>query len=151
VTERFECDFGEPFDVAIANSVFTHLPLNHIRLCLHQLSFAMRPGGRFFATFFEVPASAPYSDSHEQRFRTTWPERDAYHYRAADLRWAAQSVADWRTRYLGDWGHPRGQMMMQFELRSAAGQRPEWELAARTIGREAKRRAGRLRDLRPGR
>jgi hypothetical protein len=61
---------------------------------------------------------APYDLSVKQVLRTTWPERDPYHYRREDLRWAAVSVADWQVRYIGKWGHRRGQRMMQFTLRS---------------------------------
>jgi hypothetical protein len=31
-TDRFDNDFGVAFDVAIAQSVFTHMPLNMMRL-----------------------------------------------------------------------------------------------------------------------
>jgi hypothetical protein len=44
-----------------------------------------------------------YSEPVEQVVRTTWPERDPFHYRLEDMRWAAVSVADWRVRYLGHW------------------------------------------------
>jgi hypothetical protein len=96
------------FDSAIAQSVFTRLPLNHIRLCLFQLSRVMAPGGRFFATFFEAPASTPYDHRMQQVVRKTWPERDPSRYRRDDLRWAAETVADWSVRYIGDWGSPQG-------------------------------------------
>ena len=36
-TDRFDCDFGVQFDFAIAQSLFTHIPLNDIRLCLVRL------------------------------------------------------------------------------------------------------------------
>lgn len=114
VTDRFECDFGVVFDFAIAQSLFTHLPLNHIRLCLYRLAGVMAPGARFFATFFEAPETTPYDGSVRQTMHTTWPERDPYHYRRDDLRWAAETVADWDVRYIGEWGHPKGQRMMEF-------------------------------------
>jgi SAM-dependent methyltransferase len=120
VTDRFECDFGVAFDFAIAQSVFTHLPLNHIRLCLYQLSRVMALGGRFYATFFEAPPQTPYDRRVQQVVRKTWPERDPYHYRRDDLRWAAETVADWNARYIGDWGHRRGQRMIEYTLRSRA-------------------------------
>ena len=45
MTDRFDCDFGVDFDMAIAQSLFTHISLNHIRLCLHRVAKVMRPGG----------------------------------------------------------------------------------------------------------
>jgi len=149
VTDRFECDFGVAFDYAIAQSVFTHLPLNHIRLCLFQLSRVMAPGGRFFATFFEAPASTPYDRRVKQVVRNTWPERDPFHYRRDDLRWAAETVADWDVKYIGDWGHRRGQLMMQYTLRSHAvptGSRRELvQSKAATLRRQLGRRVHRWR------
>jgi SAM-dependent methyltransferase len=151
VTDRFECDFGVPFDYAIAQSVFTHLPLNHIRLCLFQLSRVMAPGGRFYATFFEAPASTPYDQRVKQVVRNTWPERDPFHYRRDDLRWAAETVADWDVRYVGDWGHRRGQVMMEYTLRSHDTPTGSRRLKlARSKAAALRRRARRWRARRGG-
>lgn len=46
---------GRKFDYALAQSLFTHLPLNDIILCLMKLEKALGIGGKFFATFFENP------------------------------------------------------------------------------------------------
>ncbi len=54
-TDRFDADFAIPFDMAIAQSVFTHLSLNQIRLCLFRLSKVMQPGGRFLRRFSRKP------------------------------------------------------------------------------------------------
>ena len=62
--DRFDVDFGVPFDFAIAQSVFTHVSLNHIRLCLHRLAPAMREGGEFYATFFVRPPVHPGRRGH---------------------------------------------------------------------------------------
>lgn len=37
-TDRFDIDFGVQFDMGIAQSVFTHMSLNHIRLCLYRVA-----------------------------------------------------------------------------------------------------------------
>jgi len=37
-TDRFDADFGVEFDMAIAQSVFTHVSLNWIRLCLARVA-----------------------------------------------------------------------------------------------------------------
>ncbi len=53
-----EFEFGGPdgvFDYAMAQSVFTHLSLNRIRQCLAKVARVMKPGGVFYATFFELP------------------------------------------------------------------------------------------------
>lgn len=111
-TDRFDVDFGVRFHLGIAQSVFTHVSLNHVRLCLYRLAQVMAPGARFFATFnlrrrdFPVDGVVPTK-------RPKYGERNPYWYYADDMRWAA-SFAPWEYRYIGNWGHPGGQRM--FEL-----------------------------------
>ena len=108
-TDRFNADFGVQFDMAIAQSVFTHVSLNQMRLCLYRAAKVMRPGGRLFATFFE---RAPHYPLDGVRGRS-YSERNVYWYYRADLRWVAR-FSPWEFRYIGDWGHPRGQAMVQY-------------------------------------
>lgn len=112
VDQEFECaHWGVAFDYAIAQSLFTHLPLNYIRLCLARLSPCMAPGGRFYATFFEAD---PAKWSRVIRGQVeTHPQRDPYHYTREDMHWVA-SGGEWGSEYLGDWGHPLGQVMMLY-------------------------------------
>ena len=113
-TDRFDCDFGVAFDYALAQSLFTHLSLNQIRLCLYRVAKVMPPGGRFFATFFRAPRSHPLDVPRGDG--RLWTERNAFFYYRADLKWAAR-CAPWEVRYIGKWGHPRHQMMMEFRRR----------------------------------
>lgn len=108
-TDRFDADFGVAFDMAIAQSVFTHIPLNNIRLCLYRVAKVMKPGGRFFASFTERPAGFPIDGTRGKRFT----ERNGFWYYRDDLRWAS-SCAPWEFRYIGDWDHPRGLKMVEF-------------------------------------
>lgn len=111
-TDRFDADFGVPFDMAIAQSIFSHVGLNWIRLCLARLGASMAPGGRFYATFFEEGDDFPIdgiSDSKKGRFT----ERNVYWYYRDDLRWATERTP-FEFRYVGDWNHPRGQVMAEF-------------------------------------
>lgn len=104
-------------DYAIAQSVFTHLPLNHLRGCLARLASAMTAGGRFYASYFECPPEAAVSEAQTHAGAlgavATTDLSDPYHYRFADLAWCAEQ-AGWRCRRIGDWGHPRGQLMAEF-------------------------------------
>lgn len=111
--DRFDVDFGVEFDMAIAQSVFTHVSLNHVRLCLHQLAKSMRPGGLFYATFFEMKAGTPLDTVREGASKPQFHERNVYWYYRSDLEWAS-TVGPWRYRYIGTWGHPRGQCMVEF-------------------------------------
>lgn len=114
-TPRFDVDFGVKFDMGIAHSVFTHISLNDIRLCLYRVAAQMAVGGKFFATFAEAPRDFPLDGIlHAGTKRPTKStERNPYWYWPDDLEWAA-AVAPWRLRYIGDWGHPRGQKMVEF-------------------------------------
>jgi SAM-dependent methyltransferase len=110
-TDRFDCDFGITFDYVIAQSVFTHVSLNHIRLCLYRVAQRLEPDGRFFATFFEAPPGHPLDASLNDGRR--WTERNAFFYYRRDLKWAAQ-WAELELHYMGKWGHPHGQRMVEF-------------------------------------
>jgi SAM-dependent methyltransferase len=111
--DRFDADFGVQFDLALAQSVFSHVSLNHIRLCLYRLAKVVRPGGVFLATFFEKPPSTPLDTIFAADRRPFFTEQDVFWYYRTDLRWAA-NFSPWRTRYIGDWGHPAGQRLMEF-------------------------------------
>jgi SAM-dependent methyltransferase len=112
--ERFDGDFGVQFDMAIAQSVFSHVSLNHVRLCLYRIAKVVKSGGRFYATFFEQPPKVPL-DTIVQRGgrRPQFTERNLFWYYRTDIEWAG-GFAPWHYRYIGDWGHPRGQNMVEF-------------------------------------
>ncbi|MDQ6851789.1 MAG: class I SAM-dependent methyltransferase [Actinomycetota bacterium] len=113
-SDRFDADFGVRFDMAIAQSLFPNLSLNQIRLCLSRVAQAIKPGGRFYASFFEAPddteldAILPGSGRRRQL-----SERQVFWYYREDLNWASR-FGPWRYRYVGDWHHPAGQKMVEF-------------------------------------
>jgi SAM-dependent methyltransferase len=106
--------FGATFDVAWAQSVFTHLPGDVIRKCLTEVARCVRPGGRFFATFFESGDDPSQPVAQQPGGHTTYPDRDPFHYRFADLA-ALGDGLPWRATRIGDWGHPRAQRMARFD------------------------------------
>jgi SAM-dependent methyltransferase len=105
--------FGVTFDAALAQSVFTHLPLNHIRLCLGRLAPVMRPGAVLYATIFACERDEDWLRPIERAdgLFTTGPTSDPYHYRYADIEYAASGLP-WTVEPVGDWGHPREQAMV---------------------------------------
>jgi len=115
-TDRFDCSFGQVrFDTAIAQSVFSHISLNLMRLCMYRVAQVMKPGGSFFVTFFEREPEAPidhFGTSTGSQV-TTYTERDPYWYYSSDLEWMITGMP-WEYHYIGDWGHPRGQRMARF-------------------------------------
>lgn len=111
-------DFGflpQPVNMAIAQSVFTHLPLNHLRRCLSKLAPHMVTGGRLFVTYFECHPEADLFSPIVQAPGgiVTHDFKDPYHYRLADLEWATDAET-WRFEPIGDWGHPRAQRIASF-------------------------------------
>jgi SAM-dependent methyltransferase len=110
-TDRFDVDFGVTFDMAIAQSLFTHISLNNIRLCLYRVAKVVRPGGVFFVTFFEEPPSTPIDAILPTRGKSKYHERNIFWYHRRDIRWAAR-CAPWEWRYIGKWGHPVDQRMV---------------------------------------
>lgn len=108
--------FGTTFDAGLAISLFTHLPLNHIRLCLTRLTDAMRPGSCFYATAFVLPETLAWQEPHQHDPGgiTTYPDRDPYHYQAADMAHVCHGLP-WKLQGIEDWDHPRNQRMCIFE------------------------------------
>ncbi len=134
----FEAAFAGPIDVALAQSVFTHHPPADLRTCLEALEDIVRPGGRFFVTFYEAAAeefNAP--KRHEPGGILTYSTHDPYHYRPEDLIRAAAGTA-WTCRILGRWGHPSDQRIAEFK-RCAL---PQVEPAVGTAGSRPKGRHG---------
>jgi SAM-dependent methyltransferase len=114
-TDRFDADFGVEFDMAIAQSVFTHVSLNDIRLCLYRVAQQMKVGGRFYASFFRPPKDFPLDGvlHADSKLRDKFTEKNVYWYWPHDLRWASRFSA-WEYRYIGKWGHPRRQKLVEF-------------------------------------
>lgn len=109
---------GMTFDYAIAQSVFTHLPVNNIVRCLVEMAKVLNPGGRFYATIYENPNGKQFLGEIQQSERVvSYPDRDKYHYDLDTLRCAAQGTG-LTMSYSGDWGHPDNQKMVVFSRES---------------------------------
>lgn len=106
VSDSFEfARFSKPADWAIAQSLFSHLARDPIRLCFANLHAWAAPGCRFFATYLESDRDQRNpSRSHAQLgFRYTRSEMESFGARSG-----------WSFRYIGDWGHPRGQVITEY-------------------------------------
>ena len=117
VTNDFNMkSFGVDFDYFIAQSLFTHLPLNHLVLCLKRAEAVAQPSARFFATFFICARPEQWFGpiKHESGV-TTYPNRDPYHYYREHIEFAAERTS-WTLDFIEDWNHPRGQAIAGFSL-----------------------------------
>lgn len=109
---------GRTFDYVMAQSLFTHLPLNSIARCLIEVARVLTKDGRFYATYFDNPRGM--SDirdikRHDEggNIFTTHYDADPYHYTFETFVWLARN-AGLRVERIGKWGHPREQEMMVF-------------------------------------
>lgn len=108
-------DFGRSFDYAIAQSLLTHLTLNNIRRCLENIHKSIRCGGKFCATYFQLPDDRPYGVPYQQPRGgiITNDTSDPYHYRVDDFHHAMKGLP-WVLVGEQDWNHPRAQRMLIF-------------------------------------
>lgn len=114
VNEHFQFDFfNQEFDYAIAQSVFTHLPLNEIHCCLINIEKALKKGGKFFATFFETKNKFHINGISQCEDVVTFLDRDPYHYHYSVFSYLLEGLP-LRVEYIGDWNHPRNQKMLCF-------------------------------------
>jgi len=106
---------GVRFDFALAQSLFSHLPLNPIIRCIMNVDKVLRPNGRFYATFFE--SIGPKFNLNPIVQRQGEPEthfdQNPFHYNREIFEWICEGTS-LEVKYIGDWGHPRGQKMMVF-------------------------------------
>ncbi|MCC7326544.1 MAG: class I SAM-dependent methyltransferase [Burkholderiales bacterium] len=118
VDGRFDVGrFGGTFDCALAVSLFTHLPMNHIVRCLCEVRGVLAPGARFYASYFEAPDSAHLASlTHAPGGIVTFYDADPYHYSLRELSFVA-GLAGMQVESLGEWNHPRDQRMLAFSVR----------------------------------
>ncbi len=114
-------DLNQSFDFALAQSVFTHLSFNSIVRCLARVGPVLRPGGRFYATFFASPGPRlrvePLTIMADYRI-DVYLDRDPYYYDPALFAWLCEG-SDLVCEHRGEWGHPRSQQMLIFTKRAA--------------------------------
>ncbi len=104
VSGAFEFDrFSKRADYSLAQSLFTHLNVADVELCLCNLRTNVDAGHQLFATF------APGSRRNEGRSHA----RASFFYSQEELE-AIGERCGFGCDHIGDWGHPRNQMMMRF-------------------------------------
>ncbi|WP_163328935.1 class I SAM-dependent methyltransferase [Desulfurobacterium thermolithotrophum] len=117
--ENFEFQIlKQKFDYALAQSVFTHLPLNSIIRCIVNVEKVLKPGGKLYATIFENPFGKfhlePILQSNAADSKIiSYFDKDPYHYNFKIFKWICKGTK-LEVKYIGDWGHPRNQKMLLF-------------------------------------
>ena len=109
---------NQKFEYALAQSVFTHIPLSEIKKCLDNVEKVLVDEGKFYATFFENyrkdDSNEPIIIKSDDGFRIeTYPDKDPYHYRFSEFEKLVRDTT-LSVEYIGDWNHPRYQKIMVF-------------------------------------
>jgi SAM-dependent methyltransferase len=114
VDDSFEFGrFGVTFSCALAQSVFSHLTLNAIHRCLVRISEVLRPGARFYATYFDAPSRHALSPIEHPSGIVTYSDADPYHYHFSWFPWLVHDLP-LQVRSLGTRNHPRSQNLLEF-------------------------------------
>jgi SAM-dependent methyltransferase len=104
---------GRRFDVAMAQSVFTHLEFNLVARCLAQVSRVLNPGGVFFCTFFRNAMGIRHVDPILRDGFLSYCDQDPFHYDVRLMEWLGGQLG-LRMKDIGEWGHPVDQQMLAF-------------------------------------
>lgn len=110
VSYKFEFHkFTKTANFALAQSLFTHLPPKAINLCFDKLRKQLTEDGVFFATYFlkSDDFKNPKKAHARKVFRYTLDQMIDF-----------GKKNDWLAEVIGDWGHPRGQQMVKYTLKS---------------------------------
>jgi SAM-dependent methyltransferase len=109
VSDSFEFNrFDVRCDYAFAQSLFTHVPAPLIELCFRNLRPHIQEDGVFYATFFETPTEMANPDQPYDHGYFAYSRRQMERFGTAH---------GWRPAYTGQWGHPRGQVMVRYRPR----------------------------------
>ena len=97
--------FSKKPQFAIAQSLFTHLTSDDIRLCLTNLRRFISPPHVFYASFFKGNSNGNQDVSNS---------RIGFYY---PVEWMSRfgEESGWKPFYIGRWNHPRGQVMIKYE------------------------------------
>ena len=117
--ENFDfTSLNQKFEYALAQSVFTHLPLDIIKKCIQSIDKVLIKEGKFYATFFENNQSEDSDnpiiiESVDGLTIKTYPNQDPYHYKFCEFQRLVKNTV-FSVEYIGDWDHPRHQKIMVF-------------------------------------
>ncbi len=105
LSDSFEFEkFSKKPQYAIALSLFTHLNPDDIQFCLRTQGAFVEPGHQFYATFFEGKSGTNRDASHSL---------DHFEYSKEEMIGFGKK-SNWAPTYIGNWDHPRDQMMMLY-------------------------------------
>jgi ABC-type polysaccharide/polyol phosphate transport system ATPase subunit/SAM-dependent methyltransferase len=99
------------FDLAIASSVFVHLPFNSVARCIVSVVARLKPGGSFFATYFDIDDATRFDPVTRPSGIVTYADREPYHYSLSLIRTICMAIGA-TVEPLDDRTHPRGESVL---------------------------------------
>ncbi|MEN9258340.1 MAG: hypothetical protein Q6L55_06400 [Gloeomargarita sp. SRBZ-1_bins_9] len=109
VSYDFEFErFPEKVDLAIAHSLFTHLPPRLIHKCLKNFLVKAKGQTILFATFFETNKTVKNPPKPGDHKSFLYTREEMVYFGEAN---------GYSSQYIGQWGHPRGQVMVAYSPR----------------------------------
>jgi ABC-type polysaccharide/polyol phosphate transport system ATPase subunit len=104
-------DETEPFDLAVADSLFPFRPFNTVARVIASVVRKLGPDGRFYATWFENPDPANFDAIVRPGGLTTFPDSEPYHY-PFELIANVCDVVGARVERIPSPGHPAGESLL---------------------------------------
>jgi ABC-type polysaccharide/polyol phosphate transport system ATPase subunit/SAM-dependent methyltransferase len=109
--DDFDLSQAPPFDMAIASSLFRRLPLNSVARAIANVVRALKPDGKFFATWADNPEPLNFEPITRPDGSRTYSDREPFHY-SFDMLASLADVVGARAERLDDRSHPRGEAVM---------------------------------------
>jgi hypothetical protein len=114
VSDNFNFDLIKDgqIDAAFSNSLFSHLSINSIVLCLRNLFPKMKPGTSYFSSMIVLPGDDEkllYDWSYLGKSGTAVVSssiRDPYHYTENTIRKLPNLKVDFEVKEIHNYGHP---------------------------------------------
>jgi len=114
---KYDDHLKEKFDFILAVSVFTHLNLNEVAICLYEAKKILKKKGNFFATYFESEKCVFDTNGFLQVEKPdkviTLFHKDPYHYCFSLIKEVAKLIG-LKAKVIKNWKHPRNQKMLVF-------------------------------------
>jgi hypothetical protein len=109
ISDAFEFErFTQRPTHALAQSLFTHLPPSIILDCFKKLRAAIQEQGVFYATYLETVAPRTNLSKAHDHGRFYYTRKDMERF---------GTETGWQADYIGDWRHPRNQVIVRYRPR----------------------------------
>ncbi|MDQ4086455.1 MAG: class I SAM-dependent methyltransferase [Pseudomonadota bacterium] len=110
ISSSFEFEkFSADPDFAIAQSLFTHLTPDLINLCFAKLRPRMKRDSVFYATFVKPAPGLRNPKKSHARLGFFYEEQEMLAFGTRN---------GFSGHYIGDWNHPRGQVLVEYRAAS---------------------------------